>query len=133
MRVLKQQSDQDLHCLPFYLASFELNFIPRHTIVVGYYGFTLVSLCPSVHLSICCMFICLFLFPDDNFNGSSPNMVCVLIWWRSAFCIFVSGHFYTPPHDSDRALWFQVGVPVSVCPSIHLSFVCQSVGIFVSR
>ena len=41
-------------------------FIPRHTLVAGYYGFTLVvreSVCPSVvRPSIC------FLFPDDNLS-----------------------------------------------------------------
>ena len=38
---------------------FILFFIPRHTIVAGYYGFTLdVSVCPSVRFS----------FPDDNLS-----------------------------------------------------------------
>ena len=31
------------------------------------------SVCPSIHFS----------FPDDNFNGFSPNLVCALILWRS--------------------------------------------------
>ena len=38
-------------------------FIPRHTIVAGYYVFTLV-VCESVHPSV----VRLFLFPDDNLS-----------------------------------------------------------------
>ena len=58
-------------------------FIPRQTIVAGYYGFMLdvhVSVClsvrrtPSVSIS----------FPDEvNINEFSPNLVCALILWRS--------------------------------------------------
>ena len=54
-------------------------FIPRHTIVAEYYGFTLdtrVSIHPSVR----------FLFPDDNWvniNGFSQNLVYALMLWIS--------------------------------------------------
>ena len=45
-------------------------FIPRHTIVAGYYGFTLdlrVSVGPSVRPSVRCMSV-RFSFPDDNLS-----------------------------------------------------------------
>ena len=29
--------------------------------------------------------------------------------------------FYTPPHNSGGVLWFYVGRPSYVCPSVHLS------------
>ena len=53
--------------------------IPRHTIVAGYYGFTLVvrvSVRPSYVLPSV-----RFSFPDDNLNinGFSLNLVCALI------------------------------------------------------
>ena len=66
-------------------------FIPRHTVVVGYYGFTLVfpvsihpSICPSVlHLSVRQYFI--FSFPNNNSREcqwNPPNLVCALILYR---------------------------------------------------
>ena len=66
-------------------------FIPHHTIEAGYYGFKLVSVCQSVHLSICLLYVSLlvFLFPDDNYNGFARNLVCALIWWRSALGLLI--------------------------------------------
>ena len=46
------------------------SFIPRHTIVAGYYGFTLdvcVSVCPSVSRTSVRRSVC-FSFPDDNLS-----------------------------------------------------------------
>ena len=73
----------------------ELIFIPSHTIVAGYYGFTLdirVSVCPSV---ICPLSIRLSPFRFQmitwvNINGFSPNLVCALILWRSGVGLLIS-------------------------------------------
>ena len=64
----------------FFFFSSVLPFIPRHTIVAGYYGFTLdvrvfvrpAVVRPSIRFS----------YPDDNLskhNGFSPNLVYALI------------------------------------------------------
>ena len=74
---------QYLHCLLLF-CFFVVFIIPRHTIVAGYYGFTLVvrvSVRPSVRRTSVRVS-----FPDDNLvniNGFSPNSVCALILWRS--------------------------------------------------
>ena len=58
-------------------SSFCYIFIPRHMIVVRFYGIMLdVRVCPSIRISC----------PDNNFskhNGFSLNLVCALILWRS--------------------------------------------------
>ena len=60
------------------------------------YGFKLVSVCQSVHPSIRLLYVSLlvFLFPDDNYNGFAPNLVCALIWWRSALGLLIGGNTY---------------------------------------
>ena len=53
-------------------------FIPRHTIVAGYYGFTLVvreSVCLSVRPSVFRFRMITWV----NINGFSPNLVCALL------------------------------------------------------
>ena len=52
--------------------------IPRHTIVAGYYGFTLV-----VHVSVCPSVFRFRMITGVNINGFSPNLVCALILCRS--------------------------------------------------
>ena len=55
-----------------------------HTIVAGYYGFTL-DVRVSVHPSIICPSI-RFLFPDDNLSKHQwifTKLGCALILWRS--------------------------------------------------
>ena len=57
-------------------------FYTRHTIVAGYYGFTL-DVCVCV-----CSFVCPSVFRFQtiawvNINEFSPNLVCTLILWRS--------------------------------------------------
>ena len=68
-----------------------LLIIPRHTIVAGYYGFTLV-LCVSVRLSVHQSYVRPSVRPSIfrfrmitwvNVNGFSRNLVCALILWRS--------------------------------------------------
>ena len=52
-------------------------FILRHTIVAGYYGFTLNS---HVHPSVCLLYIRRYLFPDDNLNKyqwNFANDICI--------------------------------------------------------
>ena len=46
--------------MPSKIAAEDILIIPRHTIVAGYYGFTLV-----VHVSLC---LSVFSFPDDNLS-----------------------------------------------------------------
>ena len=66
-------------------------FIPSHMIVAGYYGFALdvpVSVHPSIRPSMHQLCVCPSIFPFRmitwvNINGFSPNLVCVLILWRS--------------------------------------------------
>ena len=53
-----------------------LAFKPRHTIAVGYYGFTVV------HLTYIHLYFHLWT-RRVNINGFSPNMVCALILCRS--------------------------------------------------
>ena len=68
-------------------------FIPRHTIVAGYYGFTLVvrvsirpSICrTSVHPSIFRFWMITWV----NINGFSPNLVCALMLWRSGLGLLI--------------------------------------------
>ena len=62
-------------------------FIPRHTIVVVYYGFRLVVRM-SVRVSIRRTSVLPSVFRFRmitwvNINGFSPNLVCALILWRS--------------------------------------------------
>ena len=57
-------------------------FIPRHTIVAGYYGFTLVVR-ESVHLSVRPSVFRFRMITWVNINGFSSNLVCALILWRS--------------------------------------------------
>ena len=60
-----------------------LIFIPHHTIVAGYYGFTLdvhVSVRPSVVRPSIFRF---WMITSVNINGFSPNLICALILWRS--------------------------------------------------
>ena len=52
-------------------------FIPRHTIVAGYYDFTL-DISMSVRL-----YFCFRMITWVNIDGFSPNLVCALILWRS--------------------------------------------------
>ena len=57
-------------------------FIPRHTIVAGYYGFTL-----DVRVSVRRSYVRPTVFRFQmitwvNINGFSPNLVCELILWR---------------------------------------------------
>ena len=62
-------------------------FITRHTIAVGYYGFTLdvrvcLSVRPSVsHTSVRPFFVSMITWA--NIKGFLPNLVCALILWRS--------------------------------------------------
>ena len=74
-------------------------FIPRHTIVAEYYGFTLdVSL--STHSSFCppvCLYFHFQAITWVNINEFSPNLMCLLILWRSGlgllmgkFCQFLT-------------------------------------------
>ena len=62
-------------------------FIPRHTILAGYYGFTLV-VCESVRLSVRPSYVRPSVFRFRmitwvNINGFWPNLVYALILWRS--------------------------------------------------
>ena len=58
-------------------------FIPCHTIVAGYYGFTLV-LCKSIRRTSVRPSVFRFRMKTwVNVNGFSPNLVCALILWRS--------------------------------------------------
>ena len=130
MRVLKQRSDQDLLCLPFCLESFEFYTPPHDNCrVLWFHVGVHVSVRPPVHLLY--VHLSVFLFLDDNFNGSSPDLVSVLIWWRSASCIFVSGQYFYPiPHHTIVAGYYGfklVSVCQSVHPSIHPSLFCMSV------
>ena len=86
---------QILLILDIFICSWHINgrvlsfyiFILHHTIVAGYYGFTLdvrvsvvlSSVCPSVCPSI----FCLRMITWVKINGFSPNLVCALILWRS--------------------------------------------------
>ena len=72
--------------------NYDLLFIPCHTIVAGYYGFTLVireSVClsirrTSVRPSVVHPSVFRFrMITWVNINGFSPNLVCALILWRS--------------------------------------------------
>ena len=84
-------------------------FIPRHTIVAGYYGFTSVvwesvrlSVRPSVRPSYVRPSVRPSVFRFRmitwvNINGFSPNLVCALMLWRSGlgllmgkFCQFLT-------------------------------------------
>ena len=72
-----------------------LLFIPRHTIVAGYYGLALV-----VHVFACLpvvsrMAILIFLHEKliwVNLNGFLPNLVCTLILLRSVMGLLM-GNF----------------------------------------
>ena len=71
--------------------------IPCHTIVVGYFDFTFdVCVCQSIYRpsshrpSIHSYFH--FQTITVNINGFSPNLVCVLILWRSALGLLM-GNF----------------------------------------
>ena len=60
-------------------------FIPRHTIVAGYYGFML-DVRSSVHFEF-------RMITRVNINGFSPNFVCALILWRSGLGLLM-GKFH---------------------------------------
>ena len=53
-------------------------FIPRHTIVAGYYGFTF-----DVRVSNRPSFFCFRMITWVNINRFSPKLVCALILWIS--------------------------------------------------
>ena len=68
---------------------FYSSFIPRHTIVAGYYGFTL-----DVRVSVRPPYVRPSVFRFRmitwvNFNGFSPNLVCALILWRSGLWLLM--------------------------------------------
>ena len=80
--VSRQVNGQTLLVQPRFTCSKIDIFIPRHTIVAGYYGFMLVvSECvhPSVHPSVFRFRMITWV----NINGFSPNLVRALILWRS--------------------------------------------------
>ena len=54
-----------MHIYGGIFVTLQLIFIPRHPIVVGYYG-VLLEICVPVHPSVICPSI--FWFPDDNFS-----------------------------------------------------------------
>ena len=65
-----------------FLTVYSIHFIPHHTIVVGYYGFTLVlhvSVCLSPHPSV--VHLSVVTFPDDNLSK------CQWIFTKLAMCI----------------------------------------------
>ena len=71
-------------------------FIPRHTIVVMYYDFTLIVR-PSVRPPIRPSVFRFQMITWVNINGFSPNLVCALLLWRSGlglllgkFCQFLT-------------------------------------------
>ena len=81
-----------------------LLFIPHHTIVAGYYVFTL-DVRVSIRLSVEWMSVCLFVhpsisisFPDDNLSKHQwifTKLVCALILWISdlgLLTVFCHGH-----------------------------------------
>ena len=90
---------------------FSLFFIPRHTIVAGYYGFTLVvrvSVRPSVVRSSVRPSVFRFrMITSVNINGFSPNLVCTLILWGSALGLLVGKfrHFLTEWSDRDTPIF----------------------------
>ena len=55
--------------------------IPYHTIVVEYYGFTLVLVhLADPHSSIICSYFCFQMKTRVNVNGILPNLGCALIF-----------------------------------------------------
>ena len=82
-------------------ASIFIIFIPRHTIVVGYYGFTLVVhesvgrsvIRPSIRPSV----FRFRMITSVNITGFSQNLVCALILWRSGLGLLMGkfGQFLT--------------------------------------
>ena len=58
-------------------------FIPRHTIVAGYYGFSL-----DVRVSV------RFCITRVNINGFSPNLACALILCRSGLGLLMGKFRY---------------------------------------
>ena len=74
---------------------FRTLFIPRHTIVAGYYGFTLVVR-ESIRLSVVCPSVCFsfWMITWVNINGFSPNLVCALILWFWIANGQISSNFY---------------------------------------
>ena len=116
-------------------------FISRHTIVAGYYGFTLdihVSIRqPSVHPSVFRFRMITWVKHQWIFTKLGLCIDIVEIW----FGIFngqISSNFYRiiclrhddifvyiPPHDSGGVLWFHVGRPC-VRPSVIRPSVCFS-------
>ena len=76
---------------PAYSSSLSMKgdiFIPRHTTVAGYYGFTL-----DVRVSVCQSYgrpsVFRFRMITLNINGFSPNLVCALILWRSGLGLLI--------------------------------------------
>ena len=71
-------------------------FIPRHTIVAGYYAFTLdvrVSVRPSVLPSAVRPSVFSFrMITSVNINGFLPDLVCALVLWKSCLGL-VMGKF----------------------------------------
>ena len=86
-------------------------FIPRHTIVAGYYGFTLV-IRESVRLSVHPSYI-RFSFPDDNFNKHQ------WIFTKLGMCI-----------DIQEGLGLLMG---KFCQFLHGVICSRNACIFVSR
>ena len=63
--------------------------------MAGDYVSRWTAVCLSVHPSICQSNVHLsvrILFPDDNFNGFSPNLVCALMLLRSGLGLLM-GNF----------------------------------------
>ena len=104
-------------------------FILRHTIVAGYYGFTLdvrVSVCLSVSrtsLSRPSVF-CFRMITWVNSNGSSPNLVCALILWRSGLGLLMDKFRQILTELSDRAIFpFRMITWVNVSGSSQIWYV----------
>ena len=92
-------------------------FIPHHTIVARYYGFTLdIPVCQSVRCtSIHPSIFLLRMITWININGFSPNLVCALILWISGLGLLM-GKF--------RQIFTELSArdtPTFLCPDDNLS------------
>ena len=89
-------------------------FIPHHTIVAGYYGFTLdirLSVCPSVSRPSVFRF---WMITWVNLSGFSPNLVCALILSRSGLGLLM-GKFRQmltelSARDTENKSWYFIWI-----------------------
>ena len=90
-------------CLCPYISRFSFLKMP-HTIVAGYYDFTL-----DVRVSVRFFFFFFFFFfvSGVNINEFSPNLVCALISWRSGLGLLMGKfrQFFTELSARDTTIF----------------------------